>query len=286
MAKKTTKKKTSTKKKGVAKKKATTKKTSVARKKTKVTKKTAPKKTAAKKKTAKKKTKVTKKTAPKKTAAKKKTKVTKKTAEKVATTKKKSKKKKKAPTTGRRRSRSVADVAKNSTANKDGYVFVNGRRVRMIAVVEPSKLKSKSAARIREKVKAVVTRRQIKTRMTPKTLGEFRELLLTKRQEVFGSLGGMEKEALRSDNSTTSRMSIHMADIGSDAYDQDLKLGMAASERERIRDIDEALARIENRTYGVCQLTHKAIPRSRLKAKPWAKYTIDAARTLERRRGL
>ena len=42
-----------------------------------------------------------------------------------------------------------------------------------------------------------------------------------------------------------------MADAGSDAYDQDLKLGMAASERKRIRDIEAALIRIKKKTYGV-----------------------------------
>jgi RNA polymerase-binding transcription factor DksA len=80
-------------------------------------------------------------------------------------------------------------------------------------------------------------------------------------------------------------MPIHMADIGSDTYDQDFMLGMAETERQRLREIDEALARIENGTYGVCQMTGKPIPKARLNAKPWAKYTIEAARELERQWG-
>jgi RNA polymerase-binding transcription factor DksA len=73
-----------------------------------------------------------------------------------------------------------------------------------------------------------------------------------------------------------------MADVGSDAYDQDLKLGMAASERKRIRDIEDALVRIRKKTYGVCQLTGETIPTPRLRAKPWAKYTKESAEKIER----
>ena len=74
-----------------------------------------------------------------------------------------------------------------------------------------------------------------------------------------------------------------MADVGSDAYDQDLKLGMAASERKRIRDIEDALVRIKKKTYGVCHHTGSKIPDARLHAKPWAKYTKEAAEKIERR---
>ena len=48
-----------------------------------------------------------------------------------------------------------------------------------------------------------------------------------------------------------------------------------------LREIDEALQRIVDRTYGICQMTGKPIPKARLEAKPWAKYTIEAARQLE-----
>ena len=57
---------------------------------------------------------------------------------------------------------------------------------------------------------------------------------------------------------------------------------LAEAERRRLREIDAALARIEDRTYGVCQMTDKPIPKARLNAKPWARYTIEAAREIER----
>ncbi len=121
----------------------------------------------------------------------------------------------------------------------------------------------------------------IKSRLSPKTLDEYRTLLLIKRAELVGDLSAMEAEALRSDGGNLSNVPIHMADIGTDTYDQDFMLGLAEKERGRLREIDEALRRIDDRTYGVCQMTGKAIPKARLAAKPWAKYTIEAAREVE-----
>jgi RNA polymerase-binding protein DksA len=95
-------------------------------------------------------------------------------------------------------------------------------------------------------------------------------------------LHGMEDEALRSNGGNLSTMPLHMADIGTDTFDQDFTLGMAETERALLDEIDAALARIDNKSYGVCQLTGKPIPKARLDAKPWAKYTIEAAKLMER----
>lgn len=111
-------------------------------------------------------------------------------------------------------------------------------------------------------------------------LDEFRQILLAKRAELIGDLTTIEAGALRSDGGN-SGVPIHMADIGTDTFDQDFALGLAESERTRLKEIDEALQRIEDGTYGVCQMTGKPIPRARLLAKPWAKYTIEAARQVE-----
>ena len=76
-------------------------------------------------------------------------------------------------------------------------------------------------------------------------------------------------------------MPIHMADLGSDNWEQDFTLGLIASEAGLVREIDQALARIEERTYGVCEATGKPISLARLRAKPWAKYCIEYARMRE-----
>ena len=122
----------------------------------------------------------------------------------------------------------------------------------------------------------------IKTKLTKKELDEYRALLMLKRRHLVGMLSGMEDEALRSSGGNLSTMPLHMADIGTDTFDQDFTLGMAETERALLDEIDAALHRIDNKTYGVCQLTGKPIPKTRLEAKPWAKYSIEAAKMMER----
>ncbi|MHC4073711.1 MAG: TraR/DksA family transcriptional regulator [Planctomycetota bacterium] len=78
-----------------------------------------------------------------------------------------------------------------------------------------------------------------------------------------------------------SSMPIHMADIGTDNYEQEFALGLMDSERKLLREIDDALVRIEQKAYGVCEGTGKPIPKARLEAQPWARYCVEYARMLE-----
>ena len=74
-----------------------------------------------------------------------------------------------------------------------------------------------------------------------------------------------------------------MAEQGTDVFDQALSLDLAQVDRNLIREIDAALARIDNGTYGFCELTGKPIKPERLEELPWARYSIEAARERERR---
>ncbi len=117
--------------------------------------------------------------------------------------------------------------------------------------------------------------------MAKKELDFYRDLLLSERARLLGLVNGMEDEALRSKGGNLSNMPIHMADVGTDTFDQDLALGMAETERKLLNEINSALKRIQEKTYGVCDMTGKQIPKARLNAKPWARLTIDAARKVE-----
>lgn len=248
------------------------------------------KKTTTKKKVAKKPT--TKKTTSKKTAKKdsssKKTTVKKKTtAKKSGSTRKKTAGASSGGAGSRRRGRSVAEAASATEADHQGYVFINGRRVRMISTkgqAPQKKVRAADAAATQEQ-ESPAPAKPVKTHLSRKQLSHYRQLLLAKRRELCGDLDAMEQQALKSGGGNLSHMPIHMADIGSDTYDQDFMLGLAESERQRLREIDHALKRITDRTYGVCQMTGNPIPDARLEAKPWAKYTIEAARELEGRWG-
>lgn len=180
----------------------------------------------------------------------------------------------------RRRGVSVSDAAREEQADENGFVYINGRKVRMISSNGLAKKKRRSKTKTEGTPEKKVL--SLKTNLSAKQLREYRDRLLKYRARLLIDLGAIEKEALDV-NTDVSHMPIHMADVGSDAYDQDLKLGMAASERKRIRDIEDALVRIKKKTYGVCHLTGHKIPDARLQAKPWAKYTKESAEKIERR---
>ena len=73
-----------------------------------------------------------------------------------------------------------------------------------------------------------------------------------------------------------------MADSGTDNFDRDFALSLLSSDQDAIYEIEEALKRIEKDTYGTCELTGKPIPKARLEAIPWARFTVQAQAQLER----
>ena len=120
--------------------------------------------------------------------------------------------------------------------------------------------------------------------LTTREIEKFRALLLQKRNELLGNVSYMEKDALREDRSDLSNMPIHMADLGTDSYEQEFTLGLMDSERKLISEIDEALDRIEEGTYGICVVNGESIPKPRLEAIPWARCCVSCANLLEKKR--
>ncbi len=113
----------------------------------------------------------------------------------------------------------------------------------------------------------------------------FKELLLEKRREILRNVTEFEDEALKKSRldatGDLSSMPIHMADLGTDNYEQEFALGLLDSERKLLREIDNALGRLEKKTYGICEGTGKPISKARLEAQPWARYCVEHARMLE-----
>jgi DnaK suppressor protein len=116
-----------------------------------------------------------------------------------------------------------------------------------------------------------------------KELELYRDAILAKRREILGDMSSMEHEALRSSGgSNLSTLPLHMADMGTDNYEQEFTLGLMEKDRKLLRDLNDALAKIQNGTYGICEGTGKPISKARLEAQPWARYSIEYARRLER----
>lgn len=119
-------------------------------------------------------------------------------------------------------------------------------------------------------------------KLTPAEIRKFKAVLLKKLTEILGNVTIMESEALRRDRSDLSNMPIHMADLGTDSYEIDNIIGLVDSERKILADINDALSRIEDGTYGICQGRGELIPKQRLKAIPWARYCVACATLLEK----
>src|SRR5262245_787709 len=107
----------------------------------------------------------------------------------------------------------------------------------------------------------------------------FRKLLMDRRRRILGTVQGMEEEALKASDQDFSVD--HMADHGSDNFDQDFTLSLVESERKELIEIDRALQRIDQGTYGICEGTGEPIPRPRLEAIPHARYSVEYQRKLE-----
>lgn len=151
------------------------------------------------------------------------------------------------------------------------------------SAAKKKKAKKKLAPKKSTKKKVSRTR---KSKLTAKELASFRELLIEKLKEIIGDVQHIESGALKTSRQDSagdlSSMPIHMADIGSDNYEQEFSLGLMDSERKIVQEIHEAIKRIEEGTYGICEGTGEPIPKIRLKGIPWTRYCVKFAELVEK----
>jgi DnaK suppressor protein len=139
--------------------------------------------------------------------------------------------------------------------------------------------------RKKEPKKATSAKWSKSQRLGQADLDHFRDLLLRKRGEISRNVNEIEGETLKKSrldaSGDLSSMPIHMADLGTDNYEQEFALGLMDSERRILHEIDAALQRIQEGTYGICEGTGEPIARARLEAQPWARYCVEYARKVE-----
>lgn len=121
-----------------------------------------------------------------------------------------------------------------------------------------------------------------KTEMRP-----YKELLVSLRSKLRGDVSAMANSALSRESGagggTASSVPSHIADMGSDTYEQDNTLLLMNSEGETLSEIEAALERIEQRSYGICTECNKSIPKTRLKAIPYTPYCVKCASEIQSR---
>lgn len=125
------------------------------------------------------------------------------------------------------------------------------------------------------KVQTAVSNRNIKIKPE---WAKYYQNLLELRERLLHQMNGLAKESAEE----MASYSLHMADSGTDNFDRDFALSLLSSDQDAVYEIEEALKRIEKDTYGVCELTGKPIPKARLDAIPWTRFTVEAQAQLER----
>jgi RNA polymerase-binding transcription factor DksA len=181
----------------------------------------------------------------------------------------------------------VAKKVKKKTKKTAVKKAVRKKTIKRVAKKSVAKKKtvSKKKTTAKKSTRKKVSRKR-KSKLTAKELVFFRELLIGKLKEIIGDVNHIESGALKTSRQDSagdlSSMPIHMADIGSDNYEQEFALGLMDSERKIVREIHEALKRIQDGTYGICEGTGNPIPKIRLKGIPWTRYCLKFAELVEK----
>ncbi|MBR6461795.1 TraR/DksA C4-type zinc finger protein [bacterium] len=120
-----------------------------------------------------------------------------------------------------------------------------------------------------------------KTKLPKEVLSKLQKALLKKRARLMGNVEKLEEESFMNSqkdfSGDISGYKTHIADIGSDASGMELMLGLASNQQKLLQQVNDALARIEDGTYGFCQICGKPIPQARLEAIPEAELCLNCA---------
>lgn len=122
----------------------------------------------------------------------------------------------------------------------------------------------------------------------PEKFRRYFKLLIDLRNHLTGQIDTHAEETLKrsskDDAGDLSSYGQHMADAGTDTFDRDFALSLVSSEQEALSEVEAAIGRIKDGTYGICEITQKPIARERLLAVPFTRYSAEAQKDIERNR--
>lgn len=150
--------------------------------------------------------------------------------------------------------------------------------------VAPAKKAAKKAAAKKAPAKKVPSPPPPKKKAAPKKpviltifVKRQRQRLLDLRDQLMEAMYGVQQEALRSgpSGSEAAGSGMHQGDAGSDAYDRDFALSLLSQEQDALQEIESALKRMIDGTYGICAISGNKVPQARLEAIPFARLTVE-----------
>lgn len=126
----------------------------------------------------------------------------------------------------------------------------------------------------------------MKNKYNKKDLKDFKKAVLKKKEEILDDLQHISDDTLRKSQKEASGdisgYTYHMADVATDNYDREFSLGLASNERKSLYELDDALKRIEEGTFGICDACKSLISKIRLKAVPSARLCIKCQQKKEK----
>jgi DnaK suppressor protein len=125
-------------------------------------------------------------------------------------------------------------------------------------------------------------------RLSKRELDHFKAKLLTEKNRVLEEMNDLQennlKQSISDASGENSRYTYHLGDVASLSYGREFSMGLAERQQKYLEEIDEALERVAEGTYGICKVTGELISNERLEEVPVAKYSVKGKEMLERRR--
>jgi DnaK suppressor protein len=127
----------------------------------------------------------------------------------------------------------------------------------------------------------------VKKKFTKKELAEFKKLLIKRKDEILEQINHISEDTLKKSQKEASGdisgYTYHMADVATDTYDREFSMGLASNERQLLYEFDDAMKKIDEGGFGLCEGCKRLISKSRLKAVPYARMCIKCQEKNEKR---
>jgi len=127
----------------------------------------------------------------------------------------------------------------------------------------------------------------VKKKFSKSDLKDFKKIVLKRKEEILNDLKHISDDTLRKSQKEASGdisgYTYHMADVATDNYDREFSLGIASSERKSLYELDDALKRIEEGVFGICDDCKSSIAKIRLKAVPSTRLCIKCQQKKEKK---
>jgi RNA polymerase-binding protein DksA len=126
-----------------------------------------------------------------------------------------------------------------------------------------------------------------KSKFNKKELAEFKKLVLKKKEEILDEIKHISEDTLKKSQKDAagdiSGYTYHMADVATDTYDREFSLSLASNDRESLYEFDDALKKIDEGTFGICEECKSLITKVRLRAVPQARLCVKCQKRKEKR---